>query len=419
MPEIREINEMFRAGRYDEAYALALQDFEQNSNNVWEQRKMGWALTFLMKRDKEMSDKEGFMAHFESLFNLPMLSFQTDAMLFDTFLLRAGLMPLPLDEFVCVWNKVRENNFMPSIGYSAFLRGALKHKDWQQLGEFMEWWNFDKFLPEDYIPYVTDNGRRLMSLAEQAHIAYAKYLLTSHNLQKIREFEPRLENLADDYPQMTYPGYFCGRLLLAMDASTSQTLDRVLPFVRRKSGEFWVWLLVSEIFAGDTDKELACLLRAVHCRTEEKFLGKVRIALVRNYLNRDDKPRAMFHADKAVRCYLNNGYRLPSELLDLLSDMENVEPDGYENIDYMSITNGIAGLEPQPKAETKILKGRVTTNKAKTAFFVSDGKLHAFIPPKIATKVREGDAVTAKVVPALNKKTGKMGWKCIDIKKNN
>lgn len=417
MTGIREINEMFRAGRYDEAYALVLQDFEQNSNNVWEQRKMGWALTFLMKRDKEMSDKEGFMAHFESLFNLPMLSFQTDAMLFDTFLLRAGLMPLPLDEFVCVWNKVRENNFMPSIGYSAFLRGALKHKEWPQLGEFLEWWDFSKFLPEDFEPYVLETGRRMMPLAEQAHIAYAKCLLASHNLQKIREFEPKLEKLADDYPRMTYPGYFCGRLLLVMDAETNEMLDEVLPFVRRKSGEFWVWQMLAEIFDEEPDKELACLLRAVHCRADEKFLGKVRIALAKNYLKRDDKARAKFHLNKVARTYLNNGWNAPFEILPLMKAVENVAAEGSDNTDYMTITNEIAGLQSLPKAETKILKGKVTANKAKTAFFVSDGKQYAFIPPKIATKVREGDAVTAEIQPSLDKKTGKMGWKCIRIKK--
>ena len=73
-----------------------------------------------------------------------------------------------------------------------------------------------------------------MSLAEQAYIAYSKALLKRNDREKIENFVPKIEKLMEDYPDMMYPGYFCGKLKLAMGVERESALDIIMPFVRKK-----------------------------------------------------------------------------------------------------------------------------------------------------------------------------------------
>lgn len=98
---------------------------------------------------------------------------------------------------------------------------------------------------------------------------------------------------------MTYPGYFCGKLMISAGASREDALTAVVPFVRKKT-EFWAWQLLADVFKDEPDNRLACLLRAVHCKAKEEFLGKVRLALALAYIDRNDIARAKYHLD--FRC---------------------------------------------------------------------------------------------------------------------
>lgn len=343
MTAIKDINNMFRASQYEEAYALAYTEWQANPDDIWEQRKMGWALTYMMKKDKENDDVEAFKQHFVDFFNLSQLSYQNDTVIYDTLVLRVGLMSLSDDDFFQIWDSVKDIDFGPSIGYSSFLRASLKHKDWPYLQEFIEWWNLDNLMKEDYIPYTLKEGKSLMPLAEQAYITYAKCLLEDDDIVKIRLFEPKLEKLEDEYPNMTYPGYYVGKLKVALGEAAEDILDAIIPFVRRKNGEFWVWQLVSELYDVDDEAYMACLLRAVACRAEEKYICKVRKALVDVYLQQGDYRRAKYHLEKYVRTYLENGWKIPYSVQNILNEpwVEKTQSDNSVLLDYMAITDAI------------------------------------------------------------------------------
>lgn len=127
---------------------------------------------------------------------------------------------------------------------------------------------------EDYVPFINAKGQKCMTLAERVYIAYSKTLLKKNDLGKIEEFLPKLGELIEAHPEMLYSGYFCGKLLLALGSNDDEALKVVMPFAQKKSTEFWVWQLLSDVFKDDSEKQLACLLRAVHCKTQESFFGE-------------------------------------------------------------------------------------------------------------------------------------------------
>ena len=110
-----------------------------------------------------------------------------------------------------------------------------------------------------------------------------------------------------------------------------------------KKTEFWIWQWLYEVYKGESDIQIACMLRSVHCRTQETYLGKVRMKLVSMYIVRGDFPRAKYHLDKIVSCYLQQGWRLPDEVQNWINEawVNDTQADSSDGIDYKQYTNAI------------------------------------------------------------------------------
>lgn len=352
MTEIKEITAMCRAGRLQEAYQRAKSDLEANPNDVWAQRALGWALYYSMKNDAEGGNFDLLLTHLDELLAQEMLTVENDSMIFDNMQLQIGEFvkrnlspnsPDSLAKLSSLFLRLKSYHYHPSLGHSLLLQNIIKFEMWQEMVDFFDWWDMDSLTQEDYTPYVTSQGQKMMTLAERAFIANAKALLKQNDKGRIEVFLPRLERLMAEHEEMMYPGYFYGKLLLALGSDADEALKVLIPFARKKSTEFWVWQLLSDVFTNEEEKQLACLLRAVHCRTQESFLGKVRIKLAALYIKQQQFGRARHHIDTVTRCYASQGWRLPYEIdYWLHQDWLNQTPiDSSDPIDYKTITDAI------------------------------------------------------------------------------
>ena len=339
---------MCKEGRVQEAYEVAKKELEANVANEWAQRMVGWALYYKLKEAADSCHTADFCNHLQELMSLELLSPQHDSMIFENALWKviALLSGASNEDFRLMDNLftvLQQRRFPPSNAYSVLLKSVIKFDGWDGLVLFFEWWNIDNLLPEDYEAYVNAKGRQIMSLAEQAYISYSKALLKLHDRDKIAAFLPKIKNIIDKYPQMMYPGYFYGKLVLAMGHGNEGALEILAPFVRRKRGEFWVWQLLAEFYGNDEKMLFACLLRATHCKTSETFLGKVRIKLIGAYIAKGAYARAKYHIDKVTHCYLQQGWRLPYEIQNLIREswVNNTAADDTDIVDYKTCTDEI------------------------------------------------------------------------------
>ena len=385
---------MCKAGQMEEAYGLAKADYEAAPQNVWSQREVGWVLYYMLKHDVEKKERRAFYNHLEELVGLDLLTMQTDALIFDNVVWKLVelIKQIPserTDEIERIYTLLCKYTFAPSAGYSALLKQMLGFDTWNRLVEFFEWWNMDNLMPEDYHPFQMENGRKVMSLAEQVYIAYSKALLRLNDKEKIQEFVPKIEKLMEDYPDMMYPGYFCGKLQLAMGAERETALDIIMPFVRKKKTEFWVWQLLYELYRGEPDIQLACLLRAVHCKVQETFLGKVRMKLICIYVQRKDYPRAKYHLDQVVRCYMRQGWHLPYEVQNWMKEpwVNFTQTDSSDGIDYKRYTDAILARG----TNLSIAIVTYVDYAKKRAFLVYEEKKRANVSlSDLGVKVKEG-----------------------------
>ncbi|MGN1157566.1 MAG: DUF7017 domain-containing protein, partial [Agathobacter sp.] len=343
---------MCSAGRVQEAYELAKVYLEQHSTDLWAQRAMGWVLYYFIKGDVDSANYQMLLAHLDELKALKQLKIPEDNMLFEkvmfkiAFFVKNCVPPNGIESPVIlssIFARLHEYNFCASKGYSFLLSSFIKCNGWQEMADFLDWWNLDKLTQEDYVPYQMDNGRTIMSLAERAFIAKSKALLRLNDIGRIKEFLPKMDNLMETHPEMTYPGYFYGKMLLSQGSTQEEALKVILPFVRKKATEFWVWQLLSDAFNGNTDKQLACLLRAVNCGARENFLGKVRIKLATIFIQQGQLDYAKYQIDKVTQCYLSQGWHLPYEITIWIHQpwINSVSANSAVPIDYMAITNSI------------------------------------------------------------------------------
>lgn len=348
MATVKDITTMCKAGNVIEAYEIAKADFNAQPQNVWSQRKIGWALYYMLKKDIENKDNTAFCNHIEEVTNLDLLTITTDSLFFDTVLwvLAEFIKSIPIDniqEIDKLFSLFNKYTFNPSKGYSYLLKSCLRFVAWEHLVDFFEWWNLNNLLPEDYEQVELDNKQKIMPLAEQAYIAYSKALLKLNDKEKNRDFLPKIEKLIEDHPEMMYPGYFCGKLMLAIGTEKGDALNAVMPLVRKKQSEFWIWQLLGEIYKADIETCLACLLRAVHSKAQEKFLGKVRMKIASIYISHNDYARAKYHIEQMIQCYMKEGWRLPYEVQNWTREpwMLNAAVDKSDSIDYKRITDTI------------------------------------------------------------------------------
>lgn len=394
MASVTEVTTLCKQGQTKKAYELSKADMEQQV--PWAQREMGWALYYLMKEDTDSNNYQSLVSHLEEFCSLDQLSTTEDNMIFDKVLFKlAGFVkthipPTDIDsptKLSTIFSMLHKFSFGPSKGYSFLLQIFIKCDNWQEMADFIDWWNLDKLTEEDYTPFKMDNGKTLMSVAEQAFIAKSKALLRLNDQERVRVFLPQLDGLMTLHPEMTYPGYYYGKLLLSLGSTVEEELRVLIPFVRRKATEFWVWQLLSDVFVGIPEKQLACLFRALHCNTQEIFLVKVRIKLARLFIQQRQYNLAKYQIDRLTHCFLSHGLHLPFEVQCWIHEpwFSTAISDSRAPIDFLSITDELL-CEGTEEAIAIVTHFDANTQKATLIYGMQKRMVQ-----KLRIKVRTGD----------------------------
>ncbi len=415
MAGLNEIIALCKSGQVLEAYSQAKADLEQGM--PWAKLTTGKALYYCIRKDAEEGRYEELIVRLDELMALEQLTPENENTIFWIgYFAKKHLSPTAIDtpkRLSALFSRLKPFSFKPGISYSALLEGFTRHDSWLELDDFMEWWNLQNLTPEDYLPLEVVPGRKILSVAERAYIAKSKVLLRLNDRERIEEFLPRMEKLMENHTEMLYLGYFYGKLLLSMGRNTTEALNAVIPFARKKSTEFWVWQLLSDVFVNEPDKHLACLLRAVHCRTQEKFLGKVRIKLAQIYIQRNQLGLAKYQIDKVTQCYLPQGWHLPYEVECWIHQpwINNVASSNHPPVDFQTITDEIIG--------SKIVEGIVVKRPDKEFAFLKTEKGDYYISPKIVDRnqLSNSEKVKSLVVYEYNKKRKSKEWICVKIMK--
>ncbi|MCB0538954.1 MAG: hypothetical protein KDE33_15685, partial [Bacteroidetes bacterium] len=328
----KEIQELRQAGKFDEALQMANQALEAEPDNIWYKRAAAWVYYDFLKKNAQPESFETFK---ENLIKIKDLELPEDEkMVFDNCAWQIGSLVFALQKTEHVdYGKINElfeiirvfHFTKPSEAYSFIYKAFHKgYQNWSNFLTFADWWNFENLGSEDYLKEEF-KGKKMMSIAEQAYIAYSKKLLEGEPLdplgqqrvidkEKIQSFLPKLDSLIDKHPDYQYPPFNKAKLLLAT-GSDENVLSAFIPFAKQKRNDFWVWELIAEIFTEDKDIQFACYCKALSLKTPEDFLVKIRQTFSEILIDKRFYNEAKTEIQKVIATREKHEWKLPNQIV--------------------------------------------------------------------------------------------------------
>lgn len=409
----KEIKELRRAGKLQEALDMAESELLAAPNDLWAKRNISWVFYEYIKQNTSAEQFDVFISWLDKIRNLDLPA--GESLLFDKLSWQIGKMAFALGNAdpPDVENSLRLFDIIasfplvkPSEGYT-FLFKALHRllKESNRYVEFADWWNFSNFLPEDYQTEQLPDGRQLMAIAEQAYISYAKHLLptqdqygdTVFDKEKAAAFLPLLDDVVEKYPQFQYPAYYLAKLLLAL-GETDDMLAPLIPFARRKRNEFWVWEILAEAFPNDPEKEFACYCKGLSCPSPPEMVVNLRQKMAEILIAKHLWNEAKTEIELLVDARTEHGFRIPDQVIawqsqpwysSALSKKSNMEL--YK--DYLPLAESI--LFSDIPEETVIVEF-VNHPKKILSFIASESKFGFFKYERFLKEVRIADTLKVR-----------------------
>jgi len=407
----KEIKELRQAGKLDEAYTMAKAELEAEPENIWGKRNLSWVL--YAQLDASASNLPAFLSKINELKQLALPD--TEEMFFENISIVISkavrvithIEPIAFEKLHQLFDAIRELPIQRNCKWFSVLFGAF-HKGMKESAryiEFADWWNFENFKPEDYQKDKMPNGREMMALAEQAHIAYAKHLLPKYadsgemvfDREKAAAFLTKLSDLAEKYPAYQYPAYFQAKILLAL-GDKDNMLSALLPFAKKKRNDFWVWQILGEALSNDKEKVFACYCRALACNSPEEMLVSLRQKMAVALISRSFFNEAKTEIELLVASRQAHGFKIPNEVISWQAqDWYKNAIAKKSNIDFYKQYTPIAeSLLFSDTPEETVIVDFVNTDKKMLNFIASESKFGFFKYERFLKNVKVGDILKVR-----------------------
>jgi hypothetical protein len=326
-----EIKDLRKSGKLEEALIASNQALEADPENIWNKRAAVWVYYDYLKQAIDPTQYDQFKHYLQRIEALQLPA--DESMAYDQVAWKVGSMVFALaKEETLDYGKIRTifstiSKFhitKSSEAYSFLFKAFHKvYKDSEAYLEFAEWWGFENFRQEDY-EKEEFNGKRTISVAERAFIAYSKQLLAgvsqdafgmirTPDQEKIKAFMPLLDRVIEEHPEYQYPLYYKVKLMM-LDGNARDVLSTFIPFAKRKQNDFWVWDLMADIFPEEKDLQFACYCKALSLKAPEEFVGKIRIKLTQLLIKDSKFVEAKTEIKAFVSAYTAQKWKIPAQV---------------------------------------------------------------------------------------------------------
>lgn len=345
----KEIKELRKSGKINEALEMANQALETDPENIWNKRAAAWVYYDLLKQNSSAENFDQFLENLQKLrsLNLP----EDEKMVFNNTAYQIGKVIFALDngehtdfnKINTIFEEVQHFHFTrPAESYSFLMKAFQKvYKSNTKFLAFADWWGLENLLTEDFLPEEY-NGRSLMSLAEKVYDTYAKQLLVTdtieghparvseENLEKIRTFLPKLSQLIEDHPEYQYPPFYKAKLLLLL-GNEENALSAFIPFAQQKQNDFWVWDLMAGIFPEEDERQFACYCKALSLKTPEDFLVKLRQKFAAILVKKQFYAEAKTEIERLIKTKTEKGWKISPHINQWTESPWYVETTAFKN----------------------------------------------------------------------------------------
>ena len=179
----KDVTLLRKEGKLDEAFMLALENYNKEPDNIWNKRALSWIYYDFCKKTAAENNVNEFLKNIQKIKDLQLPS--EDKMIFDTLIWEYKKLlestkigdKINFQKANSLYQSLKGMHFtLPSKEFSILITALHKvYKDSHQYVEIIN--KCIKYLrPEDFLPEVYNN-RKLMPLAERIYYAYSKKIL--------------------------------------------------------------------------------------------------------------------------------------------------------------------------------------------------------------------------------------------------
>lgn len=392
----KEVFDKRRSGAIDEAYGMALRLMENPNHGEWDIKAMSWCLIDLIKRDSKAGQQRNIEVYRQQLEVLEtdpkdkVLSGQRDYamklcspngqliqrakllsnegkyleavnLLWELFNngdhsdevqtgLAWGLYRLAkamLDQDPPNYGKAKSclNDYFklniekPSVLHSCFLVIAdkLVKPDKIKMGPFVRIWGLEYLRPDDYEPFVTNDGETLLSLAERVIQHACKDASKRNAIEDLNYINPYIDECIERCPDNLWLKLSKAKVLNALGLN-DMAITFGLEVAKNKAGDYWAWELLGDIHRElSADLMMSCYCKALLCSKDINFVYKVKLKLAGLLVERGDVEKAKLELDEVVEFRTNSDLSIPDDANHLISQdwFENTKPSSSNHQFYL------------------------------------------------------------------------------------
>jgi hypothetical protein len=250
----KEVKELRKNGRLDEALIMAQADLEADSSNVWNKRSISWVYYEFAKKNSHIKGYDSFINYFDKIVTLELeesdarmlhenLAIQLGKLVYDIFKVK----DFDSEKINTLFEKSKQLIIgKPSDANSFLIKAFLKgNKIWKNIDRVFSHFGFDSFQDKDYLSEEF-NGKAILSTVEKYYNAYSKNLIdlskdgfTSPGLPYnfMMEFLPKLDAIIEKHPEYQFLPYFKAKMLIFLNRR-DEVLEAFLPFAKQKKNDF-------------------------------------------------------------------------------------------------------------------------------------------------------------------------------------
>lgn len=406
MMTVKDITELRKSGELDRAYEEARALYESDPEDRYARIALAHCVKALMERAASEGDVESLADRLEEYGALHLEDIEEEEMNNRAvWAVRAFMIgmkenerydPEAVDRLA---DAVKKIAFMaPHRYYSILLDSFLRAKDadgapWPGLADFVKWWGIGNLTPEDYTRARLNNGMTVASLAERLFTAYSKSLIAcleeGRCADDAEDFVTILDTHLTEHPEFQNTLYQKIQLLKAL-GRTEEAAAVARDFVRGRQNDFWAWSTLGDL-SDDEDLRLSCYCRALRCKANPAFLGKVRYKLAVMMYHCGCLPEAKREFMNILDLYGAKGWHIPANLTAITSQKWFAETQEAESnvLFYMAHLGPAEDFLFGDKPEVAILITGVNQQKNTCSFITEDRRRGFFMTKNMRERFAE------------------------------
>lgn len=207
----------------------------------------------------------------------------------------------------------------PSLLHSCVLQLALKlaNAGKLKLVPFCRLWNLELMRAEDYASFVSDDGKQLPSLVEKVIQSIGKEASASGVHEDIAYVLPHINAAVDKFPNNIWLQMNKAKMLLGLGRHVD-ALAFALAVARTKAEDYWAWALLGDVCAAtDPDTAASCYCKALLCKPDEIYVGKIRGKLAAYMVSEGMYAEAKHELQLVLASREAEGYKVPDLVAEL------------------------------------------------------------------------------------------------------